>query len=161
MAIINEFSLPAKCDQMIRVPFLNACPVALHQGRYTWRHNSVLSAIRHRLNTFWEQRSTKLAAQATVSTKEKARYIQYVRACQRVPTPNHVMQRKPLASQAILPQPNDWTFLYNLEGQLQFPIEAVITSLRPDVVLLSRSSKTIILLELTEDNHPPGADSSS
>ena len=29
---------------------LNGCPVALHQGRYTWRHNSVLSAIRHRLS---------------------------------------------------------------------------------------------------------------
>ena len=49
----------------------------------------------------------------------------------------------------------DWTFLYDLEGQLQFPIEAAVTSLRPDVVLFSRSSKTIVLLELTvplEDN---------
>ena len=96
---------------------LNGCPVALHQGRYTWRHNSVLSAIRHRLNTFWEQLSTQLAVQATVSTKEKARYIQFVRAGQRLPTPNHITQRKPLASQAILLQANDWTFLYDLEGQ--------------------------------------------
>ena len=134
---------------------LNGCPVALHQGRYTWRHNSVLSAIRHRLNTFWEQRSTQLAVQATVSTREKARYIQFVRAGQRLPAPNRITQRKPLASQAILLQANDWTFLYDLEGQLQFPIEAAVTSLRPDVVLFSRSSKTIVLLELTvplEDN---------
>ena len=111
---------------------LNGCPVALHQGRYTWRHNSVLSAIRHRLNTFWEQRSTQLAVQATVSTKERARYIQFVRAGQRLPAPNHITQRKPLASQAILLPANDWTFLYDLEGQLQFPIEAAVTSLRPD-----------------------------
>ena len=134
---------------------LNGCPVALHQGRYTWRHNSVLSAIRHRLNTFWEQRSTQLAVQATVSTREKARYIQFVRAGQRLPAPNHITQRKPLSSQAILLQANDWTFLYDPEGQLQFPIEAAVTSLRPDVVLFSRSSKTIVLLELTvplEDN---------
>ena len=134
---------------------LNGYPVALHQGQYTWRHNSVLSAIRHRLNTFWEQRSTQLAVQATVSTKEKARYIQFVRAGQCLPAPNHSAQRKPLASQAILLPANDWTFLYDLEGQLQFPIEAAITSLRPDVVFFSRSSKTIILLELTvpqEDN---------
>ena len=128
---------------------LNGCPVALHQGRYTWRHNSVLSEIRHRLNTFWEQRSTKVAVQATVSTREKARYIQFVRAGQRLPAPNHITQRKPLASQAILLQANDWTFLYDLEGQLQFPIEAAVTSLRPDVVLFSRSSKTIVLLKLT------------
>ena len=71
---------------------LNGCPVALHQGRFTWRHNSVLSAIRHRLNTFWEQRSTQLAVQATVSTKEKARYTQFVRAGQRLPAPNHTAQ---------------------------------------------------------------------
>ena len=82
-------------------------------------------------------------------------YIQFVRAGQRLPAPNHVTQRKPLASQTILLQANDWTFLYDLEGQLQFPIEAAVTSLRPGVVLFSRSSKTIVLLELTvplEDN---------
>ena len=59
------------------------------------------------------------------------------------------------SSIAILLQANDWTFLYDLEGQLQFPIEAAVTSLRPDVVLFSPSSKTIVLLELTvplEDN---------
>ena len=42
-----------------------------------------------------------------------------------------------------------------VEGQLQFPVEAAVTFLRPDVVLFSRSSKTIVLLELTvplEDN---------
>ena len=134
---------------------LNGCPVALHQGRYTWRHNSVFSAIRHSLNTFWEQRSTQLAKQATVSTKVKARYIQFVRTGQRLPAPSHITQRKPLVSQAILLQANDWTFLYELEGQLQFPIEPAVTSLRPDVVLFSRSSKTVALLELTvpqEDN---------
>ena len=134
---------------------LNGCPVALHQGRYTWRHNSVLSTIRHRLNTFWEQRSTQLAVQTTVSTKEKARYIQFVRTGRRLPAPSNVTQCKPLASQAILLQANDWTFLFDLEGQLQFQIEADVTSLRPDVVLSSCSSKTIVLLELTvplEDN---------
>ena len=66
-----------------------------------------------------------------------------------------------MASQAILLQANDWTFLYDLEGQLRFPIEAAVTSLRPDVVLFSRSSKTIVLLELTvplEDNAHPAHD---
>ena len=77
------------------------------------------------------------------------RYIQFVRAGQRLPAPNHITQRKPLASQAILLQANDWAFLYDLEGQLQFPIEAAVTSLRPDVVLFSHSSKTTVLLELT------------
>ena len=34
---------------------LNASPAALHQERYPWRHNSVLTAIRHRLSAFLEQ----------------------------------------------------------------------------------------------------------
>ena len=63
---------------------LNGCPVALHQGRYTWRHNSVLTAIRHRLNTFWEQHSTQLAVQATVSTKKKSE-VHSVRARRSTP----------------------------------------------------------------------------
>ena len=63
--------------------------------------------------------------------------------------PSHVTQRKPLPSQAILLQASDWTFLYDLNGPLQFPIEAAVTSLRPDGVLLSRSSKTIVPRELT------------
>ena len=53
------------------------------------------------------------------------------------------------ASLAILLQASDWTFLYDLDGQLQFPIEADATSHRPEVVLFSRFSKTIVLLELT------------
>ena len=76
-------------------------------------------------------------------------------AGQCLPAPNHVTERKPLASQAILLQANDWTFLYDLEGQLQFPREAAVTSLRPYVVLFSRSSMKIVLLDLTvllEDN---------
>ena len=54
-----------------------------------------------------------------------------MRPGQHLPAPGHVTQRKPLASQAILLQVNDCTFLYDLEGQLQFPIEAAVTSLKP------------------------------
>ena len=32
---------------------LSGCPVALHQGRYTWRHNSVLSVIQQSIITSW------------------------------------------------------------------------------------------------------------
>ena len=31
---------------------LNACPVALNQGRYTWRHNSVLQKIVDHIKTY-------------------------------------------------------------------------------------------------------------
>ena len=33
---------------------LNSCSVALHQGRYTWRHDSVLEVLRRHLTSFWK-----------------------------------------------------------------------------------------------------------
>ena len=106
---------------------LNGCPVPLYQGLHTWRHNSVLFTIRHRLNTLREQHTTQLAVQATVVTKEKSE-VHSVRASQSTPPrPNHGTQHKPLASQAILLQASDWTFLYDLDDQLQILIEAAVT----------------------------------
>ena len=69
--------------------------------------------------------------------------------------PIQTTQLKPLASQAILLQASDWTFLYDLVDQLQFQIEAAVTSPRQDIASFSHSSKTMVLLELTvpqEDN---------
>ena len=77
-------------------------------------------AICHRLNTFWEQRNTQHAVQATIATKKKSE-VQFVWAGQHLP--GHTTQRKPIASQVILLQASDWTFLYDLDGQLQFPID--------------------------------------
>ena len=60
-------------------------------------------------------------------------------------------QRQPLSSQTLLLQANgyNWEFLFDLDEQLQFPPEAAVTSLRPDVVIISRSTETVIMLELT------------
>ena len=33
---------------------LNSCSVALHQGRYTWRHDSVLEVLQRHLTSFWK-----------------------------------------------------------------------------------------------------------
>ena len=134
---------------------LNGCSVALHQGRFTWRHNSVLSAIRHRLTTFWDQSATQKAVQATTSAAASgnSRFIRFVRAGESLP--RNADQRRPLASQAILLQTNDWQFLYDLEEQLQFPVEIAATIQRPDIVIFSISRKTVVMLELTvplEDN---------
>ena len=134
---------------------LNGCSVALRQGRFTWRHNSVLSAIEHRLTTFGEQSATQPALQATVSTtaKGKSQFIRFVRPGETLP--RSADPRRPLASQAILLQTDDWQFLFDLEEQLQFPVEIAATTLRPDVVMFSQSKKTVVILELTvplEDN---------
>ena len=33
---------------------LNSCSVSLHQGRYSWRHNAVLSVVKRHLLKFWD-----------------------------------------------------------------------------------------------------------
>ena len=75
------------------------------------------------------------------------RFIRFVPAGTTLPLQSH--QRQPLSSQTLLLQANDWEFLFDLNEQLQFPPEVAVTSLRPDVVILSRSTKTVIMLELT------------
>ena len=55
----------------------------------------------------------------------------------------------------ILHSANDWTLLLDIDGQLSSPPEIVFTNLRPDIVIWSQRSKTVIIGELTvpwEDN---------
>ncbi len=52
-------------------------------------------------------------------------------------------------STGILATARDWQLLVDLEQQLKFPNRIVTTTLRPDVVLLSESTKQVVLLELT------------
>ena len=45
---------------------LNSCSVALHQGRYTWRHDSVLEVLQRHLTSFWKHvKSEPLQDQAS------------------------------------------------------------------------------------------------
>ena len=81
---------------------LNYCPVALSQGRYTWRHNSVLYHM------------TKV-----------------------------ILNEKPEALEILADLPG-----LNLNGGT-IPPDVITTQLKPDLVILNRSEKTIFLLELT------------
>ena len=76
-----------------------------------------------------------------------SRSNRFIPAGTTLPMQSHL--RRPLSSQTMLLQANDREFLFDLDEQLQFPPEVAITSLRPDVVILSPSTKTVIMLELT------------
>ena len=49
----------------------------------------------------------------------------------------------------LLKVAEDWIFLADLEKRLVFPVDIVVTSLRPDIVVYSHSSSTVIMVELT------------
>ena len=56
---------------------LNACPSALNQGHYTWRHDSVLRILKCHLLSFWQSPLTQSAIkdQANLSTQPYIRFV--------------------------------------------------------------------------------------
>ena len=93
--------------------------------------------------------------------KEVARQIEEVRA-QPVPQeetrdiifvkegtrpPGH--SRSSLVRAGLLQTASDWVIKVDIGRQLKFPEQIVPTSLRPDLVLTSNSTKTVIVVELT------------
>ena len=126
---------------------LNACSRALDQGRFKWRHDSVLAIIKKHLTAFWAADATQKAVQ---SQSRGQRYITFVPAGHSAAVASHSSSRRPLTTQNILLQASDWDFLFDLGSErLQFPTEIAATSLRPDGVIFSRSQKIVVLLELT------------
>lgn len=119
------------CDRPANLKHvLSACPTALTGGRYKWRHDKVLSEIAHHL-------AQAVNAKRKISTGP--RLI------------NFVKQGNNATTQAIglMCTANDWEFLVDLKTQLKFPPEIAVTRKRPDMILWSRSTKQVILMELT------------
>ena len=120
---------------------LTGCPVALRQGRYTWRHDSVLSAIRDAIMSSWSTQRVALLGAADLP------YIRFVKSGAKC-RPFKACPRRHL-SDSLLSGALDWSFLFGLEGGLVFPAEITLTALRPDGLIYSDKLKTVILLELT------------
>ena len=57
--------------------------------------------------------------------------------------------RKRLFSKSLLDKASDWELLVDLDKKLIFPQDVLVTNLRPDMVLCSRLTKTIVIIELT------------
>ena len=125
---------------------LNGCSMALKQGRYTWRHDNVLHCIAKQLESFLD----KVNSRATPNSSIKDTFINFVKEGER-PKKGKVTYKSGLLSAA-----NDWILAYdNISNPLVFPHHIAQTSLRPDIVIYSNTTKQVILLELTvpaEDN---------
>ena len=111
---------------------MSSCPVALGEGRYRWRHDQVLKAVA----------GTISSAVANNKHTSSRKLIPFVRAGEK-PHP------KPTPSASLLSSAADWELRVDLGRQLKFPEYVTSTSLRPDLVLTSASSKQVLLLELT------------
>jgi hypothetical protein len=116
---------------------LTGCPKALAEGRYRWRHDKVLMEI------------VKWVEQQRVKANNKQAHppeaITFVREGDKAHNTGTVAKNPPSSLQRAF----DWDLRVDLKRKLVFPQDVVVTSLRPDMVLLSRSTKTIIVAELT------------
>lgn len=107
---------------------LSSCPTALGQGQYTWRH--VLKPI------------------AEAMSKR-------ISSCSHVRNPAHTiaMSRQGSSQQqdtiGILAMAQDWQLSVDLKKQLRFSQHIVSTTLRPDKLQVSESTKNIIIMEVT------------
>ena len=126
---------------------LNGCYTFLSQGRYTWRHNSVLKVIYRGIKGKCDEiRRNEHVAQVALP------FISFVREGQsragRLHEPPQSL-RRPLCT-GVLQEAFDWCILSDgITSGYQFPHEIAVTTLRPDIVLYSVSKRVCVLIELT------------
>ena len=114
---------------------LNGCPVALAQGRYTWRHNKVLEEI-----VKWIERRRKQVNQLPITKKS---WIKFTKGGK--PEKGGTQ----LPRECYLSSARDWKLMADLTSRLRIPESIVVTNLRPDMVLTSESTKQMGVVELT------------
>jgi hypothetical protein len=112
---------------------MSGCKKGLTDGRYRWRHDKVLNVIAEVLEAAIKEKRRDSG---------KTRLISFVKAGQ---TPSE----KSPSGHGLLGSAKDWELKVDLGKQLKFPDEIANTALRPDVLLISRSSKQLVMIELT------------
>ena len=111
---------------------LTGCSAAL--GRYKWRHDKVLRElgkyIEERIQVMKEEpipsyRTIVFLREGEKKEAEKPRY------------------------RNILDPARDWEMRIDLEKRVKIPPEISVTNMRPDILIISKSSKQMIMVELT------------
>ena len=113
---------------------LSGCRVALTEGKYKWRHDQVLREIAQIV----EERRSKNAAPRDKGGGK----IDFIK-----PGEKRRATQRPLTS--YLDGAGDWSMQVDLDGKLRVPERVAETNLRPDMILLSQSSRRMGIVELT------------
>ena len=123
---------------------LSGCSVSLQQGRYRWRHDKVLKQI-HEQVTYHINKRVNNPKRSTRNNNIKINFV--------APGKNKVSairKGKHYGNMGILTDAKDWIVIADLGTRLKFPeIVQVRTSLRPDLIIYSKSIKRIIWWEQT------------
>ena len=114
--------------------------------RYTWRHNGVLRVL---VNSIWRHVRFCKDLKSRDAHNKKIKFV----------NPGKKLKKKtPATGFGILLLAKDWLFHVDLPGfvesgsRFRVPHDIILTDLRPDLLLISRKPKIIILLEVTSHN---------
>ena len=117
---------------------LTCCPVALQQGRVTFRHDSILNRLIGRIQ--------EVCSSIKSARPLKTPQIKFVREGTRVRSTN----KSKAPPSGLLHFATDWLFLFDLgKFVYSFPSCLANTDLRPDICIYSKTTKRVILIELT------------
>ena len=114
---------------------LAGCKVALHQGRYKWRHDKVLKKIAESI-----EKRIKINNNARVEIETG---VQFIREGEKKKEEAKTVRGNYFSIA------KDWEMSTDLENCLKIPKEVTFTNLRPDIILISRSTKQFGMVELT------------
>ncbi|CAC5420997.1 unnamed protein product [Mytilus coruscus] len=106
--------------------------VALKDGRYTWRHDSVLKTLAARLDNIRRKKK---------KVKEDITFVNFMKAGESKDNTPEVL--------GVLATATDWKFTADIQQRMSFPAEIAATSLRPDMVLWSQGTRQTVLQEMT------------
>ena len=122
---------------------LSGCSFSLNNGRWTYRHDCVLKVFLEGLEEILAERK-----------KCKDSVTPWVKF---LPAGQSSQKKRKERKFGLLGKARDWVLLSDIGcTKMHFPSEIFVTSDRPDIVLYSTKTKTVILIENTsgcEENH--------
>jgi hypothetical protein len=117
---------------------LSSCKEALGSGRYTWRHNQVLRKLAEAVDVARRSANEKTTKQAAAHHSLRS-----------VARPAGKTMPSTLPMEGMLDVANDWKIAADLPCMREYPTVIKESGLRPDMVLISETSRTIVVVELT------------
>lgn len=121
---------------------LSSCSKALALGRYTWRHNRVLNELASAVTDAVCKANSRLEADAPRGFAG-VRFVSAGYADQL--DSRHADQ----PSGTILSSAVDWEMAADLPGCRKYPTAIIKTGKRPDIVLSSKTTNQVVMIELT------------
>jgi len=144
----------ALCGNPATIPhILSGCKQALGHGRYRYRHDNVLRVLCHHICGFMNNHHSESTSRPRALIRRQATAqkdllpIKFVKEGSKPVKPSTSCGTA--AKPGLLSQGEGWKLLSDLDKRLVFPAQIVVTSLRPDIVIYSDRSKTVIMIELT------------